>query len=424
MIKPAASATSTQWFPGFARCLRNSRRPDHRSNRCPPNKCYRNAASPSRAWEWFARWAPERPRYGSRSAPGAARFARSSCWILRRSVFTTPRKFPATIPPRISRLRSSITWTASRSCARGRARGGARFRHCVDDRVARAHRDRHGIKRRRTNHRGRRLRRCVSPRQEPCAPAHDSPHHGQRSDQPNLDGTGPCRPAFAISTACSSSNHAFASGAGAVALRCGRRRDCRWQRGALQFWLTEGVGGDACGRTGHVPPILPRSQRHDPGRRRRDAAARAARSGAGTRRENLCRTGWRGHVRRRAPSDAADHRRPGARDAHRLERCRPRAEEIGYINAHGTGTPGNDPAETRAIREVFGAAAGRIPVSSTKSMHGHALGAAGAIEAVTTILAMREGLLPPTANFTEADPACDLDYIPNTARAASVGAAL
>src|SRR6202050_2715153 len=99
-------------------------------------------------------------------------------------------------------------------------------------------------------------------------------------------------------------------------------------------------------------------------------------------------------------------------------------EEIGYINAHGTGTPGNDPAETRAIKEVFGAAAERVPISSTKSMHGHALGAAGAIEAVTTILAMREGYLPPTANFTQADPACDLDYIPNTARAANVGAAL
>lgn len=99
-------------------------------------------------------------------------------------------------------------------------------------------------------------------------------------------------------------------------------------------------------------------------------------------------------------------------------------EQIGYVNAHGTGTAGNDPAETRALHEVFGSLAERIPVSSTKSMHGHALGAAGAIEAVATVLAMRDGILPPTANFTEADPACDLDYIPNVARAVRVEAAL
>lgn len=99
-------------------------------------------------------------------------------------------------------------------------------------------------------------------------------------------------------------------------------------------------------------------------------------------------------------------------------------EQVGYINAHGTGTPGNDPAETRAIREVFGPLADRIPISSTKSMHGHALGAAGAIEAVATLLAMRDGVLPPTANFTEADPTCDLDYIPNIARTARIEAAL
>jgi nodulation protein E len=99
-------------------------------------------------------------------------------------------------------------------------------------------------------------------------------------------------------------------------------------------------------------------------------------------------------------------------------------DEIGYINAHGTGTPGNDPVESRAIREVFGAHADKIGVSSTKSMHGHALGAAGALEAVATVLALREGILPPTANYNERDPECDLDYIPNQPRALRVGAAL
>jgi nodulation protein E len=99
-------------------------------------------------------------------------------------------------------------------------------------------------------------------------------------------------------------------------------------------------------------------------------------------------------------------------------------EQVGYINAHGTGTAGNDPVETKAIREVFGAHADKLAVSSTKSMHGHALGAAGALEAIATVLALHHGILPPTANFTEPDPECDLDYIPNQARALQVGAAL
>jgi nodulation protein E len=99
-------------------------------------------------------------------------------------------------------------------------------------------------------------------------------------------------------------------------------------------------------------------------------------------------------------------------------------EEIGYINAHGTGTPGNDPVESKAIRGVFGAHADKLAVSSTKSMHGHALGAAGALEAVATALALHYGILPPTANYNERDPECDLDYIPNQPRAARVGAAL
>jgi nodulation protein E len=99
-------------------------------------------------------------------------------------------------------------------------------------------------------------------------------------------------------------------------------------------------------------------------------------------------------------------------------------ESVGYINAHGTGTPGNDPVESSAIREVFGAHADKIGVSSTKSMHGHVLGAAGALEAVATLLALYHGILPPTANYNERDPECDLDYIPNKPRAMQVEAAL
>lgn len=98
-----------------------------------------------------------------------------------------------------------------------------------------------------------------------------------------------------------------------------------------------------------------------------------------------------------------------------------RPEQVEYVNAHGTGTAVNDPIEAEALRLVFGDHARRLAVSSTKSMHGHALGAAGAIEAVATVLALRDGVLPPTASFTEADPECGgLDVIPNQARHAEV----
>lgn len=99
-------------------------------------------------------------------------------------------------------------------------------------------------------------------------------------------------------------------------------------------------------------------------------------------------------------------------------------EACAYVNAHGTGTAANDSTETSAIRSVFGTHAERLPVSSTKSMHGHALGAAGALETAATVLAMRHGWLPPTANFTEVDKDCNLDVVPNTGRRASVESAL
>jgi 3-oxoacyl-[acyl-carrier-protein] synthase II len=95
-------------------------------------------------------------------------------------------------------------------------------------------------------------------------------------------------------------------------------------------------------------------------------------------------------------------------------------EQIGYINAHGTSTPYNDKFETLAIKKVFGEHAKNIPVSSTKSMTGHALGAAGGLEAVFSVMAIRENKLPPTINYEVPDPDCDLDYIPNAPRDASV----
>jgi nodulation protein E len=100
------------------------------------------------------------------------------------------------------------------------------------------------------------------------------------------------------------------------------------------------------------------------------------------------------------------------------------AGDIDYVNAHGTATAANDRTETEALHRAFGEHAARLAISSTKSMHGHAMGAAGALELAATIMALEEGTLPPTANFVEADPACDLDYVPNEARQAKVRAAL
>lgn len=107
-----------------------------------------------------------------------------------------------------------------------------------------------------------------------------------------------------------------------------------------------------------------------------------------------------------------------------LEDAGIRQEAVGYINAHGTATSLGDIAETRAIRTVFGSHADRLAVSSTKSVTGHLLGAAGATEAAATVLALARGVLPPTINLTDPDPACDLDYVPQTGREADVHAAL
>jgi 3-oxoacyl-[acyl-carrier-protein] synthase II len=98
--------------------------------------------------------------------------------------------------------------------------------------------------------------------------------------------------------------------------------------------------------------------------------------------------------------------------------------DVDYINAHGTSTPQGDVAETHAIKHVFGEHTGKIAVSSTKSMTGHTLGAAGAIESVYIILAMQRGMLPPTINYGYPDPDCDLDYVPNNPRPAKIRLAL
>jgi nodulation protein E len=99
-------------------------------------------------------------------------------------------------------------------------------------------------------------------------------------------------------------------------------------------------------------------------------------------------------------------------------------EEVDYINAHGTATRANDRIETQAIRSVFGRHADRLSVSSTKSMHGHCLGASGAIELIACVNAIQHGLVPPTIGYTTPDPECDLDITPNEARARSISVSL
>jgi 3-oxoacyl-[acyl-carrier-protein] synthase II len=98
--------------------------------------------------------------------------------------------------------------------------------------------------------------------------------------------------------------------------------------------------------------------------------------------------------------------------------------EVDYINAHGTSTPFNDKFETMAIKKVFGEHAYSLAISSTKSMIGHLLGAAGGVEAIYTVLAIKNGIIPPTINYQTPDPECDLDYVPNEARPSTIRAAL
>ena len=121
--------------------------------------------------------------------------------------------------------------------------------------------------------------------------------------------------------------------------------------------------------------------------------------------------------------------RPGGAGAARamtaaLEDAGVEPADLGYINAHGTSTPANDATETAAIKLAFGDAAYDIPVSSTKSMTGHLLGAAGAIESVACLLALRDGVIPPTINYETPDPECDLDYVPNSPRTAEISTAM
>lgn len=231
-------------------------------------------------------------------------------------------------------------------------------------------------------------------------------------------------PAFSISTACSSANHAIGqafwlvrSGAcdRAIAGGC----EAVFSYGFLKAWeAMRVVSADTCrpfsrDRSGMILGEGAAMLILEP---LEAAVARGARVYAEIAGFGMSADAH--HLTQPSPAGAAIAMRAALEDAAIAP------EAIGYINAHGTGTTANDPAETAAIRMVFGAHAGRLAVSSTKSMHGHALGAAGALEAAATVLALRYGRIPPTANFTAPDPECALDVVPNQSRAADVECAL
>jgi nodulation protein E len=231
-------------------------------------------------------------------------------------------------------------------------------------------------------------------------------------------------PVFAVASACASANHAFAqallllqTGAADVALAGGV--EACITVGTVKAWEAMRVmADDTCrpfskGRRGlvlgegagvFVLETLEHAQA-------RGATILAEFVGAGM------------------SADAADIVMPDAGGAARAMRAAMaqgglKLQDVGYINAHGTGTIANDRTETRAIRAVFGEHANELAVSSTKSMHGHALGGGGAIEMVAVLGALTDDVLPPTINYTEPDPECDLDVVPNVARERRVEAAL
>jgi len=231
-------------------------------------------------------------------------------------------------------------------------------------------------------------------------------------------------PAFTASSACASAGHALAtalmllrSGMADVVVSGGT--DAPLTLGTLKGWeAMRIVSPDTCrpfsrDRSGMVvgegaAVLVLESEEHA---RARGAEVLAELAGAGM------------------SADARDLTAPDAEGAARamrlaLDDAGLNLGEVPYVNAHGTATAANDVTEAQAIHAVFGPHARRLMVSSSKSMLGHALGAAGALEAAATVLALRHGVVPPTANFTEPDPACPVDAVPNEARAVPIRAAL
>jgi nodulation protein E len=231
-------------------------------------------------------------------------------------------------------------------------------------------------------------------------------------------------PAFCISSACSSSNHAI--GEAYWMIRTGRARAALAGGSEAEISLTSQRSWESL-RVMASDTCRPFSK---------DRKGMVIGEGAGMlvleRLDDAKKRGAKIYCEMAGyglSADAGDIVMPDADGAARAMRQALQTAELGpddvdYINAHGTGTQLNDLTEVKAIKTVFGAAAKKLMVTSTKSMHGHALGAASALEAVATVKAIKEGVVPPTANYLGPDPDCDLDHVPNTARKAKLRAAL
>jgi nodulation protein E len=244
-----------------------------------------------------------------------------------------------------------------------------------------------------------------------AAAAHVSMRHGLRG------------PALAFSTACAASAHAI--GEAAEMIRCGRAdvmlaggADAPIAPGVVRCWEAMRVLAPA--PDGNVSRACrPFS---------RDRAGMVLGEGAGM----VVLEAWDRALARGAPilaelagyaatADAEHITQPGREAPARaillaLAQANISPSQVDYVNAHGTATRLNDPAETAVLKRAFGPHAGSLAISSTKAVHGHAMGASAALELIATVMAMRTGIAPPTANFSAPDPACDLDYVPNDPR--------
>lgn len=227
-------------------------------------------------------------------------------------------------------------------------------------------------------------------------------------------------PAFTISTACSSSAHAIGLAyttiaSGAVSLAIAGGSEAPFSYGMLKAWEALRVISPTTCRPFSIDRngmILGEAGAMIVLETMESALARGAHihgelAGFGMS-SDAC------HITHPSSDGAASAMQRALKNAGIQPEC------IGYINAHGTGTEINDSTESAAVRKVFGTHAEKLALSSTKSMHGHTLGAAGALEAIASVLALGKGILPPTANFTQPDPRCSLDVVPNVARSAEV----
>ena len=231
-------------------------------------------------------------------------------------------------------------------------------------------------------------------------------------------------PSFSVASACSSTNHAVCQSvamirSGTVELMLAGGADSTFTYGMLKAWDAMRIlANDTCrpfsaDRSGTVlgegaGVVVIESLEHAV---RRGARIYAELAGIGM-------SSDAGHITEPSQEGAVRAMAAALADAG-IDRS-----EVEYVNAHGTGTRRNDVTETRAIRQLFGDRAERLMISSTKSIHGHALGASGAMELIATVKAMNDGIVPPTMNFSTPDAECDLDYVPNEPRRATVNVAV